>query len=204
MTKLARVAVYCGSNPGKKSSYAEAAASFARVAVRRGINIVYGGGKVGLMGVVADAALAAGGEVDGVLPEFLQQRELGHDGLTRLHLVRSMHERKAKMAELADGFVALPGGLGTWEEIIEMSTWTQLALHTKPVALLDVDGYYAGLRALLSRAVEEGFMLEEHRSSIVIDDDPDRLLDAMTAWHPSPTGKWDASRPGKDLGLDKA
>ena len=153
-----RICVYAGSNPGAKAAYAEAAGDLARLLAERGIGVVYGGGKVGLMGILADTALAAGGEVIGVIPQDLIDREIGHTGLTELHVVGSMHERKALMAELSDGFVALPGGAGTLEELIEIYTWSQLGLHDKPMGVLNVAGYYDGLAALLDHAVQEGFL----------------------------------------------
>ncbi|MFO0548566.1 MAG: TIGR00730 family Rossman fold protein [Polyangiaceae bacterium] len=195
MGHIARVAVYCGSSPGFRAVFADAARDFGRALARRGMHLVYGGGKVGLMGVIADSVLASGGEVDGVIPDFLKAKELGHDGLTRLSVVSTMHERKAKMAALADAFVALPGGIGTWEEIVEMTTWTQLRLHDKPVALLDVDGYYAGLRTMIERAVDEGFMRPEHKDGILIERDPDCLLDALVGWRPHAVEKWVGVKP---------
>ena len=155
---LMRICVYAGSNPGANPAYGEAAADLARLLASRGIGVVYGGGKVGLMGILADTALAAGGEVIGVIPQDLMDREIGHAGLTELHVVGSMHERKALMAELSDGFVALPGGAGTLEELIEVYTWSQLGLHAKPMGVLNVAGYYDGLAALLDHAVQEGFL----------------------------------------------
>ena len=142
----------------------------------RGIGIVYGGGKVGLMGAVADAALAAGGEVVGIMPQELIDREIGHPGLSEMHIVASMHERKAMMAELSQGFIALPGGAGTLEELIEMFTWLQLGMHRKPIGVLNVNGYYDGLAALFDHAVQEGFVREPHRASLHVEADPEALL----------------------------
>jgi uncharacterized protein (TIGR00730 family) len=156
----------------------------------RGIGLVYGGGNVGLMGAVADAALAAGGEVIGVIPEDLMAREVGHHGLSELQVVGSMHERKLRMAELSDGFVALPGGIGTIEELVEVWTWSQLGIHAKPCGLLEVAGYYRPLLAFFDRAVEEGFLRAQHRSALHSDDEPERLLEAMAAWQPPRLGKW--------------
>jgi uncharacterized protein (TIGR00730 family) len=158
---LDRVCVFCGSNTGHSTRYRQAAAELGQVLAADGIELVYGGGRVGLMGVVADAVLNAGGAVHGVIPHALEQREVGHRGLTRLEVVADMHQRKARMAELADGFIALPGGLGTFEELLEQLTWAQLGLHTKPSAVIDVDGFFAPLVAQLVRAVDEGFMKPE-------------------------------------------
>jgi uncharacterized protein (TIGR00730 family) len=187
---MRRVCVFCGSSPGRKPAYLEAARAMGRALARRGIGLVYGGGHVGLMGAVADAALAAGGEVVGVIPRGLQLRELAHEGLTTLHVVGSMHERKARMAELAEGFVALPGGMGTLEELAEILTWAQLGLHARPCGLLDVAGYYDPLVAFLDRAVAEGFVRPDHRRLLVVAQDPDALLDAFAAWQPPSVEKW--------------
>jgi uncharacterized protein (TIGR00730 family) len=167
-----RVCVFCGSSPGARPAYAEATAETARLLVDQGIGVVYGGGHVGLMGVLADTAMAAGGEVIGVIPQALVDREIGHTAITELRVVGSMHERKALMTELSDAFVALPGGAGTLEELFEVYTWAQLGLHSKPCALLDVDGYYSGLAAFLDHAVEERFLHEEHRAALMVDADP--------------------------------
>ena len=184
------VCVFCGSSPGARASYREAAQRLAASIAKRGIALVYGGASVGLMGAVADAALAHGGEVIGVLPRALETKELAHRGLTRLDVVDSMHERKARMAELADAFVALPGGIGTLEEWFEVLTWSQLGLHAKPCALLDVDGYYAPLQAFLDGAVAERFVRTEHRAMLLVDDDPERLLDALASWRAPIVQKW--------------
>ena len=181
---MRRVCVFCGSAVGARPAYAAAAQAFARELVRRGTGLVYGGGGIGLMGVLADAVLAAGGEVTGVIPRPLATREIAHGGCTELRVVESMHERKATMAALADGFVALPGGLGTFEELLEMLTWTQLGVHEKPVALLDVDGYWTGLRRLLDDGVRAGFVHAENAAMLLADDDAARLLDRMDEWVP--------------------
>lgn len=173
--------VFCGSRAGRGDTYRAAATEFAREVARRGITIVYGGGHVGLMGVVADAALAAGGRVVGVLPRFLDEREVGHAGLSELHLVDSMHERKAKMASLSDAFVALPGGLGTLEELFEAWTWMQLGLQNKPCGLLVVGGYFEPLLAFLDRAVEEGFVDSRHRGLLRVASDPAVLLSKLAS-----------------------
>jgi uncharacterized protein (TIGR00730 family) len=187
---MERVCVFCGSSVGRRPAYLDAARAMGRALARRGLALVYGGGGVGLMGAAADAALEAGGEVIGVIPRALELRELAHPRLTALHVVGSMHERKAKMAELAHGFVALPGGMGTLEELAEILTWAQLGLHARPCGLLDVDGYYEPLITFFDRAVEEGFVRPEHRSLLVVADDPDALLDAFEAWRPPPVERW--------------
>ena len=185
-----RICVYAGSNPGANPAYAEAAAELARLRAGRGIGVVYGGGTVGLMWILADAALAAGGEVIGVIPQDLMDREIGHEGLTDLHVVGSMHERKALMAELSDAFVALPGGAGTLEELIEVYTWSQLGLHGKPMGVLNVAGYYDGLAALLDHAVQEGFLREQHRSALHAAATPAELLELFAGRRPATVGKW--------------
>jgi uncharacterized protein (TIGR00730 family) len=185
-----RICVYAGSNPGRDPAYAESATALAELLAERGIGLVYGGGKVGLMGVIADAAMAAGGEVIGVMPQDLIDREIGHNGITELRVVGSMHERKALMAELADGFVALPGGAGTLEELIEIYTWSQLGLHRKPMGVLNVNGYYDGLAGLLDHAVEEGFLRPQHRGAMHFESDPAALLGRFEGWEPSGLGKW--------------
>jgi uncharacterized protein (TIGR00730 family) len=169
------VCVFCGANPGVRPSYAAAARHLGEVLAARGLTLVYGGASTGLMGAVADAALAGGGKVVGVLPEFMVAREVAHPGLTELHLVSSMHERKAAMAARADAFVALPGGFGTLDELFEVLTWSQLGLHHKPCALLDVDGYYAPLVTFLDRAAAEGLLRPEHRAMLFVERDPERL-----------------------------
>ena len=187
---MQRICIYAGSNPGRDPAYAEAAVALATLLADRGIGIVFGGGKVGLMGVVADTGMAAGGEVIGVMPQALINREIGHDGITELRVVHSMHERKALMAELADGFVALPGGAGTLEELIEIYTWSQLGLHRKPMGVLNVNGYYDGLVGLLDHAVEEGFVRPQHREAMQFAATPEELLDRLAGWQPTYTPKW--------------
>jgi uncharacterized protein (TIGR00730 family) len=181
---LRTVCVYAGSSPGADPRYAQAATALGAEVGRRGLGLVYGGGMVGLMGVVADAALAAGAPVTGVIPRALDAREISHAGLTELLVVDTMHQRKALMAERADAFVALPGGVGTMEELIEAFTWTQLAIHEKPVGLLDVAGYWGPLAAMLDRTVEAAFLSAERRATLLSDDDPAGLLDALEAWEP--------------------
>ena len=187
---MKRICVFCGSSPGRRPLYTKVARALGRLLVERKIGLVYGGASVGIMGVVADSVLAGGGEVDGVIPHALQARELAHGGLTRLHVVDSMHERKALMADLSDGFVALPGGMGTMEEICEVLTWAQLGLHGKPCGMLDVAGYYAPLATFFDHAVEEGFLRQEHRDMVLLDADPARLLDQMASWRPPTVPKW--------------
>jgi hypothetical protein len=188
---MQRVCVFCGSSPGARPAYAEATAEVARLLAGEGIGVVYGGGHVGLMGVLADTAMAAGGEVIGVMPQMLVDREIGHTAITELRVVDSMHERKALMADLSDAFVALPGGAGTLEELFEVYTWSQLGLHDKPCALLDVDDYYAGLAAFLDHAVRERFLREEHRAALMVEQDPRTLIDRLREFEPrAVTPKW--------------
>jgi uncharacterized protein (TIGR00730 family) len=174
-----RVCVYAGSSPGARPQYADAARALARVLCARQRGIVFGGGRVGLMGALADEALARGGEVIGVIPRYLVEREVAHRSLTELHVVTTMHERKAMMAELADAFVALPGGIGTLEELVEMLTWAQLGLHAKPIGIVNVDGYYDNLLAFLDHAVGEGFLTPANRELLTVRSDPEALLDEL-------------------------
>jgi uncharacterized protein (TIGR00730 family) len=180
-----RICVFAGSNVGQQPSYAAAAELLGRTLAEQGIGVVYGGGGVGLMGKLADAALAAGGEVIGVIPKALQQREVGHAGLTELHVVASMHERKAMMAAYADAFVVLPGGLGTLEETFEVWTWGQLGFHRKPIGLLDVDGFWQPMIAMLERMVDEGFVNAQHRQIVCVDAQVPGLLEQLRAWRSS-------------------
>jgi uncharacterized protein (TIGR00730 family) len=188
--ELSAVAVYCGSNSGNDPAYAGAAAGLGRTLAKRGIRLVFGGGQVGLMGVVADAALGSGGEVIGVITEALVAKEVSHRGLTGLRIVETMHERKAAMADAADAFVMLPGGFGTLDEFFEALTWTQLGIHAKPCGVLDAAGFFAPLRALVDGAVAAGFVHPAHRDMIVADGDPGRLLDRLAAWSPVTVSKW--------------
>lgn len=181
---MKRICVFCGSAIGRRAVYADAARTMATALLDRGLGLVYGGGSVGLMGTLADAVLAGGGEVIGVLPKGLARKELAHNGLTELHVVPSMHERKALMASLADGFVALPGGLGTLEEVLEILTWSQLGIHRKPVGLVDVEGYWTGLLGLLRHAVQEGFVRPEYATLVLVEPGPAALLDRFAAWRP--------------------
>ena len=182
--------VYCGSSAGVRPAYRAAAERTAELLVAEGIGVVYGGGDVGLMGALADAALARGGEVIGIIPQALVDREVGHGGLTRMHVVGTMHERKALMADLSDAFIALPGGIGTLEELVEVLTWTQLGLHDKPCGLLDVEGYYAPLAAFLDHATTEGFVRRPHREMLSVAGDPADLLDLLRAWRPPGEPRW--------------
>ncbi len=186
--------MFCGASPGRGSGYVELARSVGAGLAARGIGVVYGGGRVGLMGAVADSALAAGGEVIGVIPRRLVDRELAHPGLTELHVVGSLHERKARMAELADGFIALPGGLGTLEELAEVASWAQLELHDKPIGLLGRDGYWDPLLAWLDHAVAEGFVAPEHRRLISLAPDLEALLAGFAHWR-APPDRWGTPPP---------
>ena len=181
---MKRLCVFCGSSAGARPAYAEAARALGAALARRRIGLVYGGGSVGLMGVLADAVLAESGEVIGVIPGPLASRELAHASVTEMRVVSSMHERKATMASLADGFIALPGGLGTLEETLEILTWSQLGIHRKPVGVLNVDGYYDGLLQLLSHAVREGFVRREYFGLLLFADSPAEMLDRFAAWQP--------------------
>ena len=189
---MERVCVFCGASSGRGTAYLEAARAFGAEVARRRLGLVYGGGRVGLMGEVASAALAGGGEVIGVIPQELVERELAHGTLTELHVVGSLHERKALMAELADGFVALPGGFGTLDELLEQLTWSQLGLHAKPIGLLDVGAYWRPLIALARHAVEEGFVREPDLRAIAVAGEAGPLLDRLKALEhePRPRPKW--------------
>jgi len=184
------ICVFCGSSLGSRPIYQEAASQLGETLAKRNLQLVYGGGNVGLMGVVADAVLNAGGEVIGVIPEFLAQKELAHPNLTQLHVVNSMHDRKAMMAEFADGFIALPGGFGTFEEFCEILTWAQLGLHQKPQGLLNVAGYYQPLLQLFDRAVDEQFLRADLRNLVLQASDPDSLLDQFQHYRSPKVEKW--------------
>lgn len=177
-----RLAVFCGSKDGAHPVFREAAGTLGQALAARDIGLVYGGSRVGTMGAVADATLAAQGQAIGVLPHFLQEKELAHPELTELHLVHSMHERKAKMSELADGFIILPGGPGTMEEFFEVFTWAQLGLHEKPCGVLNIDGYYDPLIALFDTMERQGFLIPEHRAMLIVESDPDRLLERFATY----------------------
>jgi hypothetical protein len=185
-----RLCVFCGSSHGSNPVYAEAARNAGHELARRGIALVYGGGNVGLMGVIADAVLAAGGHVTGVIPEALMAGEVGHRGLPDLRIVKTMHERKALMAELSDGFIALPGGIGTFEEFFEIVTWAQLGLHSKPCALLNVKGFYDPLLHLLDHAIAEHFVKPSQRDLAIVEADFSALLDRMAHHHVPREPKW--------------
>ncbi len=190
MSQLKSVCVFCGSSPGADPAYLAAALATGRAIAGRGLALVYGGAKVGLMGAVADAALAAGGEVFGVLPQGLAAKELAHTGLTRLEVVASMHERKARMADLSDGFLALPGGIGTLEEIFEIWTWGQLGFHAKPAGFLNVAGFYDPLKTFVSHMTDQAFMKPMHRDMALFADTADVILDAFDAYQPPNVDKW--------------
>jgi hypothetical protein len=187
---VTRVCVFTGSSAGFRPVYSEAAAGLGRVLADRDLGLVYGGGCVGLMGILADAVLAAGGHVTGVIPQALLDREVGHLGVSDLRVVGSMHERKALMADLADGFIALPGGWGTLDELFEILTWGQLGLHAKPCGLLNVDGYFDRLLGFLDHTVAEGFVRREYGSMITVGREAEALLDAMLACRPPQVEKW--------------
>ncbi|MGB9092316.1 MAG: TIGR00730 family Rossman fold protein [Pseudomonas farsensis] len=184
------VCVFCGASTGANPAYRDAAIALGQAIAQRGLKLVYGGGAVGLMGIVANAAMAAGGEVVGIIPQSLLDAEVGHKGLTRLEVVDGMHARKARMAELSDAFIALPGGLGTLEELFEVWTWGQLGYHAKPLGLLDVNGFYEKLGGFLDHVVEEGFVRPQHRAMLQLAQQPDQLLDAMDSFVAPVVPKW--------------
>ena len=190
-----RICVFCGSNAGHNPIYRSEAEKLGRLLAERKIELVYGGGNIGLMGAVADACLEAGGTVIGVIPEALMGKEVAgravdHRSLTRMEVVDSMHTRKARMAELSDGFIALPGGFGTFEEFCEILTWGQLGFHVKPMGLLNTNGFYNPLLALFDHAVSEGFLRQQNRDMALTETDIERLIDVMTAYQPEPVSKW--------------
>jgi len=188
--KIKRICVYCGSSPGRNPAFSLAAASLAEAMCERGIGLVYGGAAVGVMGALANAVLEAGGDVIGVIPKSLAIKEVAHDKLTQLHVVSSMHERKAMMAELADGFIALPGGWGTLEEIFEILTWAQLGFHEKPCGLLNIEGYYDGLIGFLDNAIEQQFVREVCRPMLMTATEPVGLLDRFEGYRAPKVRKW--------------
>jgi uncharacterized protein (TIGR00730 family) len=190
MSELRRVCVYCGSRAGTREAYANAARELGTLLGERGIGVVYGGGQVGLMGILADAALAAGGEVIGVIPHALAAREVDHPGVTILHKVETMHERKAMMADLADAFITMPGGIGTLEELTEIWSWAYLGIHHKPVGLLNVAGYYDPLLAFMDGALEDGFVQPVHRDLLQVAASPPELLDKIAAYEPPELMRW--------------
>lgn len=190
MSDIRRLAVFCGSNPGARAEYLEAARSFGRLLARRGIAVVYGGSSVGLMAALADSVADELGDITGVIPRMLVEREVANTALSDLRVVDSMHARKALMAELADGFVALPGGIGTLEEFFETWTWAQLGIHTKPCGLLNVAGYFDPLLEFLDRAVAEKFVREAHRAMVIVESDPEKLLARFESYDPPRVVKW--------------
>ena len=187
---MKQIAVYCGSSAGVNGIYREEAARLGRLLVEMDIALVFGGGKVGLMGVLADAVLEAGGEATGIIPSFLQVKEVAHGKLTRMITVESMHERKALISEMSDGFIAMPGGFGTLDEVFEILTWGQLGLHGKPVGILNVNGYYDSILGGLDTMVSEGFLRQENRELVLSDSSPGGLLEKMNAFRPLPVPKW--------------
>jgi uncharacterized protein (TIGR00730 family) len=192
---MSSICVYCGSSPGSDAAFLRAAREIGVLAAQRGHTLVYGGGNTGLMGAVADSALAAGGRVVGVIPDHMVRKELAHTGLTKLHVVDSMHERKALMASLADGFLALPGGIGTLEEIIEVFVWMQLGLHAKPCAFLNVNGYYDPLVSFLTRMADVRFLRAEQLSQLIIARKPTEALDRLLSSTPTVVEKWMDRKP---------
>lgn len=182
--------VYCGSNPGSRPEYGQAARALAREFLSQEIDLVYGGAKVGIMGMIADTMLEGGGRVIGVMPQALVEKEVSHPGLTELKIVSSMHERKALMAELSDGFIALPGGLGTLEELLEVLTWAQLGFHTKPCGLLNVLRFYDHLKSFLDHSTAEGFIMEAHRSMLVVEENPQELIQKFMTYEAPKVSKW--------------
>jgi uncharacterized protein (TIGR00730 family) len=196
LTMLRRICVFCGSSSGVRPVYQQAAQTVGQLLCRRGIELVYGGGHVGLMGIVADACLSEGGRVIGVIPQALADREVAHTGLTELRIVGSMHERKALMADLSEAFMSLPGGYGTWEEFFEVLTWSQLGIQGKACGVLNVDGYYDPLLQMADRALSEGFLRDAHRDLLLSDSDPERLLDRLSSYAAPTVDKWN-SRPNR-------
>jgi uncharacterized protein (TIGR00730 family) len=189
-TPIARVCLFCGSNSGTRPAYADAAREIGRALAARGMTLVYGGGSVGLMQIAAQSALDAGARVIGVITEQLMVREVGHEGLDQLHVVATMHERKALMAKLSDAFIALPGGYGTFDELCEMATWDQLGIHAKPLVVVNVEGYFDGFLAQLDRAVTDGLLKPEHRALLACAATVDDALAAVAAWQPPPVPQW--------------
>lgn len=187
---MKRLCLYCGSSPGSRTDYADAARAVGPAFAERGLGLVYGGGNVGMMGKIADAVLESGGEVIGVIPHHLADKELAHEGATQMIRVGSMHERKQKMADLSDGFIALPGGIGTLEELFETLTWLQLGLHAKPIGLLNVAGFFDHMLGFLDHMVNERFLKPEHRSLLLVDDRIDRLIDRMAVFSAPEAEKW--------------
>jgi uncharacterized protein (TIGR00730 family) len=190
MTTINSICIYCGSSPGRIEAYASAACSLAETLVSRNIRLVYGGASIGIMGRVADQVLKLGGQAIGVIPKALAHKEVAHQHLTELHVTQSMHERKMLMAELSDGFIALPGGIGTLEELFEMWTWAQLGFHHKPCGLLNVAGYYDALIQFLDHVLAEQFVKEHHRAMLMVESNPDALLERYVNYHPPAVKHW--------------
>jgi uncharacterized protein (TIGR00730 family) len=190
VSEIRRLAVFCGSNPGARPDYVEAARALGTLLAQRGIGVVYGGSSVGLMAALADAMQDELGDVIGVIPRMLVEREVANKSLTDLRVVETMHERKALMAELADGFIALPGGIGTLEEFFETWTWAQLGMHAKPCGLLNVEGYYDGMLQFLDHAVAERFVRDVHRAMVIVESDPEKLLSRFMSYDPPSVVKW--------------
>ncbi len=188
------ICVYCGSSPGERPDYKAGAIALGNEMVKRGLTLVYGGGNVGLMGIVADAVLHGGNPVIGIIPKSLVRKEVGHKELTELHIVDSMHQRKQMMADRADAFIAMPGGVGTYEELFETFTWLQLGYHNKPIGLLNISGYFDPLVQLVDLAISTGFCRDEHRRLFIVDDQPERLLQRLALHQPPTVGKWIHSR----------
>lgn len=188
--ELSTLCVYCASSPGVDPEFAAVASALGRLLAKNEVRLVYGGGHVGLMGVVADAVLHEGGEVHGVITRALEEKEVAHRGVTKLVVVETMHQRKAAMADMADGFVMLPGGFGTFDEFMEAVTWTQLGIHSKPCGVLNVKGFFDPLQALLERATRERFMRSEHRDIVIMESDPVVLMDRLRSWTPVTVDKW--------------
>lgn len=187
---MKNICVYCGSSPGRLEAYADGARALAQALVARDLGLVYGGASIGLMGLVADTVLQLGGRAVGVIPHALARKEVAHKSLTELHITQSMHERKTLMAELSDGFIAMPGGIGTFEEIFEVWTWAQLGIHAKPCGLLNVAGYYDGLTRFLDHAAEEQFLKPQHRGVLIVEQEPVALLDRFAAYQAPSVQKW--------------
>jgi uncharacterized protein (TIGR00730 family) len=190
LPNMKRVLVFCGSSPGGRPEYAQCAGDLGRMLASRGLEVVYGGARVGLMGALADAALDAGGKVIGVIPNRLVEAEIAHAGVTKLHVVDTMHERKALMAELSDAVIALPGGTGTLDELFEMFTWSQLGLHRKPIGLLDVESYWAPLLVFMDHMVQERFIYAEHRNALLVEHDAATLLERLQSFEHHARDKW--------------
>jgi uncharacterized protein (TIGR00730 family) len=190
MSRLRRICVYCGSNPGNDPAHRSTARALGAFIARNGLGLVYGGGNVGLMGAVADGALSQSGEVIGVIPQSLMEKELGHGGVTELRVVSSMHERKQMMVDLSDGFIALPGGFGTLDELFETLTWLQLSFHDKPVGLLNIGGFFNGLIEFIHHMSHQGFLKPEHAQCVLVESDASKLLDLMRSFRPPDLGKW--------------